>query len=582
MENITSKKIALWLSPLAAVGLLLAVLLGAAHVAPAAVLQDLPFEQVVVRAYYDNPELVAALASWTEPWEIDKINRYVVLEVNAAQYQQLVEAGFRVVLDEALTLQINAPLERLPGQVAGIPGFPCYRTVTETFTTAEDLVAAYPQLATWIDIGDSWEKSAAMGGEDLFVLRLTNELVSGPKPKMFLITGIHPREYAPPELNTRFAEYLLDNYDQDPDVTWLLDHHEFHLLLIANPDGRKQAETGLFWRKNTNQDYCSPTSSNRGADLNRNFSFQWGEWGGSSGFDCDDTYRGPVAASEPETQAIQNYAGSIFPDVRDADLTAAAPMTTTGIFLDVHSFSELVLWPWGFTDAPAPNGPALQTLGRKLAYFNGYEPDQAIGLYSTDGTTEDYGYGELGVPSFTFEIGTTFFQDCGRFEREILPDNLDSLLYAAKALRRPYLSPAGPEALNPVLSAAVIGPGEVVTLTATINDSRYGHKAGTPPEPTQAIAAAEAYLDFPDWITATTPAPIPMAAQDGIFDSEIEVAELVLDTAGLSHGRHTIFFRGQDSAGNWGVYSAVFLNILDLDPKIYLPEISSGWVFGRD
>jgi hypothetical protein len=57
-------------------------------------------------------------------------------------------------------------------------------------------------------------------------------------------------------------------------VTWLLDHHEVHLMLQSNPDGRKQAETGLLWRKNVNNDYCS-NSDSRGADLNRNFDFEW-------------------------------------------------------------------------------------------------------------------------------------------------------------------------------------------------------------------------------------------------------------------------------------------------------------------
>ena len=97
---------------------------------------------------------------------------------------------------------------------------------------------------------------------------------------------MHAREYAPAELTTRFAEYLVDNYDIDADATWLLDHHEVHLMLMPNPDGRKKAETGLSWRKNTNTAYCSPTSNNRGADLNRNAEFEWGCCDGSSGSGC--------------------------------------------------------------------------------------------------------------------------------------------------------------------------------------------------------------------------------------------------------------------------------------------------------
>ena len=56
------------------------------------------------------------------------------------------------------------------------------------------------------------------------------------------------------ELVMRFGEMLLAQYGMDPDVTWLLDHTELHIVPIANPDGRKRAEAGILWRKNTNLD----------------------------------------------------------------------------------------------------------------------------------------------------------------------------------------------------------------------------------------------------------------------------------------------------------------------------------------
>jgi PKD repeat protein len=549
-----------WLA-FAVVGLVAVALALKANRAPAAMLQDLPYDTVVVAASFDDPALVAEVAAWNEPWEVDYAKGVLILEVDAVGFNRLLAAGFRVEIDEAFTNLINRPLTKLPGQVSGIPGYPCYRTVEETFATAEGIASAYPDLATWIDIGDSWEKVAALGGYDLLVLRLTNAQVPGPKPKLFISTSVHAREYTPPELATRFAEYLVDNYGLDADATWLLDHHEVHLLLMTNPDGRKQAEIGLSWRKNTNQNYCSPTSTSRGADLNRNFVFAWGCCGGSSGSECDSTYRGPSPASEPETQAVQDYVYSQYPDLRDPDIGAAAPITTTGIFLDIHSYSELVLWPWGFTPTPAGNALALQTLGRKFAYFNDYYPEQAIGLYPTDGTTEDFAYGELGLPAYTFELGTSFFQSCGLFESTILPDNLEALIYAAKTLRRPYLLPAGPDALDLALTDNLVAPGEVVTLTATVNDTRYNNQNGT--EPTQNIMAAEAYLDTPDWITTTVPVPIPMAPVDGSFNSAVEAVDVPLDTTGLPLGRHLVYVRGQDASGNWGTYSAVFLYVVD-------------------
>lgn len=519
----------------------------------------LPEGPVVVRIYYDDPAQITQLKDY-DLFEFNNAKeQYVLAAVGLAQFQALQASGFRVVIDPVETAAFNREFKPLPGQEAGIPGFPCYRTVEETFAAAQDIVVDYPNLAHWFDAGDSWEKATPGGqsGYDMNVLVLTNSAVPGPKPKLFITSSIHAREYTPAELATRFAEYLVTNYGVDPDATWILDHHEIHLMLHANPDGRKQAETGLSWRKNTNGNYCGPTSTSRGADLNRNFVFQWGCCGGSSTSQCSETYRGPSAASEPEVQAIQSYMRSIFPDQRADPLTSPAPADATGVYLDIHSYSELVLWPWGFTSAVAPNGPALQTLGRKFAYFNNYTPEQAIGLYPTDGTTDDFAYGDLGVAGYTFELGTAFFQSCSSFESSILPDNLNALLYAAKVVRTPYITPAGPDALNVAAAPATITVGDPVVLTATINDTRFNNSNGA--EPTQAIAAAEYYIDTPPWQAGAV--ATPMAAVDGSFNSTVEAVTASVNTSGLSTGRHLLFVRGRDAANNWGPFSAVFLDV---------------------
>ncbi len=397
-------------------------------------------------------------------------------------------------------------------------------------------------------MGDSWEKRAGQAdGYDLMVLVLTNQAIPGPKPKLFITASIHGREYAPAELVTRFGEYLVDNYATDADAHWLLDHHEIHLMLQANPDGRKEAEAGALWRKNTNENYCGVASDSRGADLNRNFAFQWGQWSGSSGAQCAETYRGPSPASEPETQAIQDYMAAIFPDQRGDSLTSAAPVDAEGVYLDIHSAGSLVLWPWGFNDTVAPNGAALQTLGRKMAYFNGYTPEQSIGLYPTDGSTADFAYGELGVASFLFELSGQFFQPCAAFTGVDLPGNLPGLIYAAKVARTPYLTPAGPDALGLALAPARVEIGDPTTLTATIDDTRYRNTNGV--EPSQAIAAAEFTIDVPPWEAGA--AAHAMTAVDGSFDGAAEKVTATVSTAGLAAGKHILFVRGQDVTGAW-------------------------------
>jgi carboxypeptidase T len=533
--------------------------------APAGDQAQFDYPVVVVRAYFEDRQMVADLAAWKEPWEVDYNKGFVVVDVTPAEYDLLEAAGFRLEIDRELTLAANEPRQSLPGQVSGIPGYPCYRTVEETFTSAAGIALNYPQLAAWIDIGDSWEKTQdPLNGYDLNVLRLTNSAIPGPKPKLFIMSSIHAREYAPAELSTRFGEYLVQNYGTNPDITWLLDYHEVHLLLQSNPDGRKRAETGLSWRKNTNNNYCTNTN-NRGADLNRNFEFQWGCCGGGSNNQCDLTYRGPSPASEPEVTAVQAYVRSQFPDQRDDPLPSPAPDTATGVFMDMHSYGQLVLWPWGFTTTVAPNGPALQTLGRKFAYHNNYFPEQAIGLYPTDGTTDDFGYGDLGLAAYTFELGTSFFQSCGTFENTIVPANLPAMLYAAKAARTPYMTPAGPDAVALAVDNNIVAPGQPVHLTATADDTRFNNVNGT--EPVQNIAAAEYYIDVPPWVTDTVPVALPMTAVDGSFNSPVEAVQATVDTTGLASGRYTLYVRGQDAAAepNWGAVSAIFLYVIDPD-----------------
>ncbi len=453
-----------------------------------------------------------------------------------------------------------------------MPAYPCYRTVEETYTTAEEIAAAHPALATWDDIGDSWKKGDAGGlpGYDLQVLRLSNSAIPGPKPGLFVMSSMHAREYAPAELNLRFAEYLVENYATNPDVTWILDYTDLFLMFQSNPDGRKQAESGLSWRKNTDNNYCANTNS-RGVDLNRNFSFEWNCCGGSSGSVCSDVYRGPSPASEPETQAIQNYVRQHFADQRGTELDSPAPADATGLFLDLHSYGRLVLWPWGFTSQLPPNAPALQTLGRKLAYFNGYTPQQSYWLYTTDGTTDDFAYGELGLAAYTLEVGNSFFQDCPTFENTIVPQNLPALLYAAKVARSPYLTPAGPEVLNVAVTPQVTNPGVSVQLSATVDDTRFNNSQGS--EPVQSIMAAEYTIDIPPWQSGF---PQPLAAADGSFDQAIEDVAATVDTSGLGQGRHTLYVRGRDALGNWGPPSAVFIYVLAPTPATFLPLVVTG------
>ena len=538
--------------------LLLALSLCLATGVPLAVESPIAAEIQVVRVFYEDVRDVSRLRDF-DLWEYtNPEERWVLVAATPEEIEAIRALGFPVEVDVERTADLHRPRIVSPEQISGIPGFPCYRTVEETFATAQQIVADHPTLATWTDQGDSWEKTQGLGGYDMMVLRLTNSAVAGPKPKLVITSSIHANELPPAELATRFAEYLADGYGSDADATWILDHHEVHLMLMANPDARKQAEAGFFWRKNTNQDYCDPGSFNRGADLNRNFDFEWDCCGGASDNECSGTYHGPLPASEPEVQSIQDYLRALFPDQRGPLLDDPAPADATGVYIDIHSAGEDILWPYGFDYTP-PNSTELTTMGRKLAYFNDFDPKQGIDLYPTDGTTMDFGYGDLGLASYVYETGIAQFLTCSYFEGVVVPDNIPSLTYAAKVARTPFMTPAGPDATLLQISPAVFAAGATPSLTATLNDTRYSEVRGI--EPAQPIAAAEYYIDTPPWDTGASPVALAMAAADGGFDSDVEEAVASVDTSGLSDGRHILYARAQDADGNWGAISASFFEV---------------------
>jgi len=535
---------------------------------------------VVGRIYYQNKAQLDALGRDLDVWEVHPAEKYLVAMLSKTQYASLSQAGYRLEIDAEKTAQLGATNQYLGGQTGGIPGYPCYRTVEETYAAMDALVSKYPNLASKVKIGQSWEKihSGGTAGYDMFVIVLTNKSKpAAGKSKYFVMGEIHAREYSTAETALRFAEYLLQNYGRDPDITWMLDYNEVHILPMANPDGRKIAEQGYTQRKNVdnaNSSSCPviPTDyAQNGIDLNRNSSFQWGQ---ADTNPCGLTYQGPSAASEPETVAIQNYLASIFPpDQRGPGINDSAPADATGAFVTLHSYADVVLFPWGWTTLSAPNQAQLQTLGRKFGYFNHSDVCQSNSdcMYATSGTTDDWTYGNLGVAAYTFEIGTAFFESCSTFTNVVLPDNESALLYGVKAARQPYLSPGGPDTLAVTATPGQAALGKPVKLTATADDTRYyGGYYGD--EPVYPISGARYSIDQPSWVSGTI--TYPMTASDGAFDQTVEQVEATVDTSGLPAGRHLLFVEAKIASDRWGPPTAVYLDIRD--DFLLTPAAASG------
>ena len=499
--------------------------------------------------------------------------------------------GDAATLDKLRTLGFTVSVDQSFDQRAPETYFNGYHSVAEHYPHLDAVAAAHPDIATVFDFGDAWRKTKGLAnGQDLKAICITkkrannNDCALDPntaKPRFLLISATHARELSTAEMSWRWIDELVNQYNHDPDISALLDHNEMWVVPLHNPEGRAIVETGgngsapYLQRKNANNTLgnCTvpPVAGNQfGVDLNRNASWDWGGVGATN-LPCDLVYRGPSAASEPEEYFLEALIAQLFRDQRAPDLISAAPLTTSGLFITLHSYGNLVLVPWATDGANAPNDAALRAMAFRMSYFNNYIAGRGKEvLYSTSGSTDDQTYGVYGIPSFTYEIGGNS-GTCGGFlpayacqDSLFWPANRGALLYAAKSARMGYATGSGPSALNVLLPVTHTAQGGSLTVDALIDDNRYGNTTGSIGRPAvHIISNTELYVDVPPWANGT---PIAMAAQNGSYSASAENVRATLNTTGLSLGRHILFVRGQDRSGAWGPVTAQWFWVDDPMP----------------
>jgi subtilisin-like proprotein convertase family protein len=512
--------------------------------------------QGVFRVFFEDQVGLAELAKHYDIWEIQHDQGYALVALGATEKKKLSATGMRLEIDQAQTLNM------MGANMLGPSGYPCYRDVDTLYADMYEIEQNYSHLVDVVDYGDSYYKVNGLGGHDLLALHISKESSdSTEKPVFFLMATIHARELTTPETAMYFADWLLSGYGTNPEATWLIDNRDIWIAPMVNPDGRQLCEQGCWQRKNRNNEVgnCAECDSagfsQQGVDLNRNYAW---DWGGAGTDACEQTYQGTSAASEPETYYLVDLIKSIIPDQRPDDQSSPAPATAQGVLITLHSYSNLVLWPWGNTYDAAPNGTALQTLGRKFAWFNNYEPSQSVDLYPTTGATDDWSYGELGIASYTFELGETFFQNCSDLP-QIMEENLGAFIYAAKVADRPYLTPMGPDVVDLAVVPSIVTPGTQVEIQASIDDTRFNNQNGI--EPSQVIQTVGYTID--QLPTTAGVNLIPMQALDGTFDESVEAVVARFDTSSIDSGMHTIYVVGTDADGNQGAIWAASLYVGD-------------------
>ena len=574
---------------------------------PSAALVPAMPDVVVVEVEVDEWQLVA-IGDQFHVRDIERMTRdraVMQLVVDRARLRDLARLGVVPKIDPAATLELEEGRSRrqaaspsdsqgplvgtLEASTSGITDFPCYRTVEETNASLSGLASTYPDLATWLDVGDSRVKAEGPGpGYDIGVLKVTDSNAAGPKAPFVIIAATHAREYATAETATRFGEYLVENFGTDPDVTAFLRHVEVWIMPVHNPDGRKIAEgeynipTGQ--RKNL-RETCVPVPD--GVDLNRNseqffrFSCDGVECpssGGFSTFGCSELYTGPDWPNdggedpEPETIASNALMAMAFTDQRGTGLDDAAPDTAEGLFISIHTFGQLVLLPWEARWTDPPNFEGLRTLGRRFGHRLPFYVVCQDCFGTASGTNVDEAYGRYGVAAYTFELGDKFHQECEDeggvdFENEVWPQALDALLLGLKSARRPYLEPGGPEVHSLSWTTISFLPGEQIAITGTADDTRVdwtdqgdSSLSDKAAQPEHDVTGVFYSIELPPWDPSAV--LVPLAPADGTYDSSTEGFTGFIDTTGLGAGPHLVWIVAEDDefvGGQMGVASAVLV-----------------------
>ena len=246
----------------------------------------------------------------------------------------------------------------------------------------------YPALTELKVYGKSLEN------RDLYAIKITSAVIadSSAKPKILFNAMHHAREVMTTEVAMDTIEFLLTKYGQDAKVTGWVNANEIWVAPMVNPDGNNKVWTSdSMWRKNARGGY--------GVDINRNYPFKWGSCDGSSGSTGAQDYRGPSAGSEPETQALMSLVTTVKP----------------AFDISYHSYSELVLFPYGCEGQRTETREVVERIGGDMAHLlpsdngNGtYTPGTPWELlYAVDGGDIDWMYATHQVIPYVIELNSS-------------------------------------------------------------------------------------------------------------------------------------------------------------------------------
>ncbi|KAM4746997.1 carboxypeptidase A2-like [Rhinophrynus dorsalis] len=311
----------------------------------------------------------------------------VHLESNNIEYSIMIEDLQEVINKEKQEMETNQRQMRNSDTF----NYGAYYNLDILYQAISSIVLDYSSLISKMQIGTSYE------GRPIYVLKFSTG--GSGRPAIWVDAGIHSREWITQASALWMAHKMASDYGKDASVTSLLNSHDVYLLIVTNPDGYAYSHSNdRMWRKTR-----SINSGSRcvGVDPNRNWNAGFGGPGASAD-PCSDSYRGPSAESEVEVKAIANF-------IRGHGNFKG--------FVSIHSYSQLLLFPYGYKCTNPADFAELNSVGNTAAnaLSSLYGTRYTVGticstIYQASGGSIDWTY-DIGIKySFAFEL-----RDTGRY-----------------------------------------------------------------------------------------------------------------------------------------------------------------------
>lgn len=279
------------------------------------------------------------------------------------------------------------------GLLRGVSWFADYKDLSAISAYTDSLIALRPDMVSRFTVRGANAPQNTAGGRTQFGIRVSAPgVVEGTRPALFINSLQHAREWVTGMSSMYLADTLVRTYDTDANIKRLLDGFDVYIIPVMNPDGYEYTWTNnRLWRKNRRQN----SGGSFGVDPNRNWGQGWGGPGASTN-PSDDTYRGTAAFSEPETANVRDWMGT---------------KPNIVYHVDIHSYSQLVLEPWGDVFTLPPDTTSFAQLGREMVrsmyavdgrYF--YDGPIYRNIYPASGGACDWTTAARGAMGFSFEL----------------------------------------------------------------------------------------------------------------------------------------------------------------------------------